>query len=315
MQGWHPLPGWTPTGVPGELRGPQGQIWRSWREFGQAAGHFANRRVVKAIGQRNAEQARRAESRFGVQLRHISRQINAIIRGIFNPIDPYDPGWQPLIDALASYQQLIQPWAEQTVRRMLADVSRRDIAGWHALSKEINVALGATVAQADISNAIRQMYDFQINKILELPANASQRIKDSRAISANIVAELRSPGQAGQVAGRRWSEMVSHIHNTGLVIQSTANTVARTETARAASIIQAVRAEHIGSPGFVWRSVGDKDVRPLHKKLNGHSYSWDFNSTDPSLPPPPLLDDNKPGLPGTIYNCRCWAEPIIPDIP
>jgi SPP1 gp7 family putative phage head morphogenesis protein len=297
--------GWTPLG-PGLARGPSGEIWRSWREFGEQGGTFPNRRARKAIGQRHAEQARAAEHRFGIQLRHIARQINQIIRGIFNPADPADPGWQSILDALDQYRAIISPWAQQVVWRMLADVSRRDLAGWHALGRQMSFGLRQHVEQVDMAQAIEEMYNYQVAKILELPDNASEQIRQSREFSANIVRQMRQRTISGEIAGTRWGDLVQHVYDTGLHVQSSANTVARTETARAASIIQTVRAQGIGSEGFIWRTSLDKDVRPLHRKLEGRFFTW---------AEPPILDDGKPGLPGTIWNCRCWSEVVLPDLP
>lgn len=49
---------------------------------------------------------------------------------------------------------------------------------------------------------------------------------------------------------------------------------------------------------YIWRTVGDKDVRDSHALRAGRQFSW----------------DNPPegGHPGEDYGCRCWAEPIVP---
>lgn len=52
---------------------------------------------------------------------------------------------------------------------------------------------------------------------------------------------------------------------------------------------------------YIWRTVGDKDVRGSHAARAGRQFSW----------------DNPPegGHPGEDFGCRCWAEPIIPMMP
>ena len=54
----------------------------------------------------------------------------------------------------------------------------------------------------------------------------------------------------------------------------------------------------------MWRTVGDNRVRETHRELNGQSFRWDE---------PPECDPGHHALPGGIWNCRCWAEPVIPD--
>jgi SPP1 gp7 family putative phage head morphogenesis protein len=48
---------------------------------------------------------------------------------------------------------------------------------------------------------------------------------------------------------------------------------------------------------YIWRTVGDKKVRPEHATLEGVIRSWD--------------DDFHPG---DDFNCRCWAVPVSDEI-
>jgi SPP1 gp7 family putative phage head morphogenesis protein len=104
------------------------------------------------------------------------------------------------------------------------------------------------------------------------------------------------------------------------VTRSRAELIARTETGRAASALTQARAEYIGSPGYLWRNANDYKVRPeigikhfaklntlakgSHRKLEGTFHRWDD---------PPIAGVNgERAHPGSIYNCRCWAEPVLP---
>jgi SPP1 gp7 family putative phage head morphogenesis protein len=200
---------------------------------------------------------------------------------------------------------------------MLADVSRRDAAGWHGLGLEIGRALRQEVEAAPTQAAMQRLYDYTVQKIVELPDDASERLRRSREFSGEIVRQMKGPAEEAMVAGRRWESLVKDVQDAGLHVQSSANTVARTETARASTTLQAVRAQHIGSELFQWITAEDADVRDLHRDLargyrngvkvgvGGGVYRWDD---------PPLLDDDRPGLPGTIYNCRCYALPVLPAV-
>jgi uncharacterized protein with gpF-like domain len=102
---------------------------------------------------------------------------------------------------------------------------------------------------------------------------------------------------------------------------SHARLIARTETARTASVLTEVRAKSVGSEGYIWRTSLDADVRPKigtpnfaklntlamgsHRKLEGTFHRWDD---------PPIASENgERAHPGQIYNCRCWPEPVLPD--
>src|SRR4051794_35031852 len=80
--------------------------------------------------------ARRAENRYSTMLRRVARHIDDIVRGIFNPDNPDDPGWRAIEAALRLYERMIEPWAHATSTRMLTDVSRRDAASWHRLGQQ-----------------------------------------------------------------------------------------------------------------------------------------------------------------------------------
>jgi SPP1 gp7 family putative phage head morphogenesis protein len=61
------------------------------------------------------------------------------------------------------------------------------------------------------------------------------------------------------------------------------------------------RQRDIGVEGYIWRTVGDERVRETHESVDGDYYSWDN--------PPSETDGNAPG---EDYQCRCWAEPVLP---
>ena len=92
----------------------------------------------------------------------------------------------------------------------------------------------------------------------------------------------------------------------GGTTKARANTIARTEVSRASTMFTQARAEAIGSDGYIWRSSEDSDVRDEHKELNGKFFKWNE----------PPVADKRTGIrahAGCIWNCRCYAEPVIPE--
>jgi len=94
-------------------------------------------------------------------------------------------------------------------------------------------------------------------------------------------------------------------------VEQRARLIARTETARAASVLVRTRAEAIGSTTYRWRTSGDWKVRPSHRAceredregLGKGVYRW----ADPPLTDAPDYHAH----PGEIFNCRCVAIPIF----
>jgi hypothetical protein len=259
-------------------------------------------------------QARRAESRYAQTLRQVATQIGHVVRGNFNPDDPQNPGWERIIDALEAHANLLYGWAGSVAHRMLVDVDRRDLNAWYQHGKEIGTALHKEVATTDLRNEYDRLLQQQIDAIADISRSSADRVKKLRDRAQNMV--YTGERWEDLVSGNNWQDLVEGMNLLPDVAKRHANTIARTETARAQTTFTAIRAKAADSTTFLWRTVGDADVRKLHddiskgKDKNGQSiglgngeYYWDD---------PPKLDDDRPGLPGTIYNCRCWAEPILP---
>ncbi|MCX5516222.1 phage head morphogenesis protein [Kaistia algarum] len=173
---------------------------------------------------------------------------------------------------------------------MISDVSRRDERMWKDASKEIGRLLRAEIGQSEVGRAMRAALDRQTALITSLPTEAADRVR-------KLTLE-------GITTGRRATDIADEIMRTGEVTKSRATLIARTEVSRTATELTKARAESIGSTQFIWRTVGDSDVRPTHRVLNGKAFRWDD---------PPECDPGHHALPGAIWNCRCWAEPIIPE--
>lgn len=276
------------TSAPGMAPGPGGQQRPETRAEARRRTRLARQRFLGA---------RRAETQYAVQLRRIAQQVGHIVRGIFRPDTPLDAA-RAIETALRDYARLIGPWAAAQAERMAAEVARRDEYAWASLGREIGAGLRSALATAPIGGVFHETQAAQLGLITSLPREAAERVHG-----------LAEEAMAG---GRRWEEIAKDILASGEVTRSRANLIARTETARAQSNFTAVRAQHIGSELFQWMTAADRDVRPLHREIaradvgyGAGIYRWDD---------PPVLDDGRKGLPGGIWNCRCFASPLLPPL-
>jgi SPP1 gp7 family putative phage head morphogenesis protein len=80
--------------------------------------------------------------------------------------------------------------------------------------------------------------------------------------------------------------------------------IARTEVARVATELTKARAESAGITHYVWRTSEDSDVRKSHKEMDGKVVAFAIA---------PTLSDGSVCHAGQIFNCRCYADPIITD--
>lgn len=235
------------------------------------------------------QRIQRAELQFARALRRIAARCGALTRGTFDPNRPMGSSAQAR-RALENYGQTLQQWARTTASRMVLDVARRDEKFWFDQSKEIGKNLREEIRKAPTGIAVRERTAEAAALITSLPLEAAQRIE-------RYAVEYMT-------RGIRASELAKRVMATGEVTKSRANTIARTETSRAAGLLQEVRAQSVGSPGYIWRTAQDADVRDRHRRLEGKYFTWDR--------PPVTGENGERSAPGGIYNCRCWAEVVLP---
>lgn len=173
---------------------------------------------------------------------------------------------------------------------MLTEVNARDSKAWFAAAAEMSSELRREIRTAPTGELMQALLAEQVTLIKSIPLKAAQRVH-----------ELTLKGLEDST---RSSEFVAEIMRSGEVAESRATLIARTETARTASLLTQARAVHIGSEGYIWRTSGDSDVRHSHKEMNGKFVRWDT---------PPTLSDGTKTHAGQIYNCRCYPEPVIPE--
>lgn len=193
---------------------------------------------------------------------------------------------------LLRYAEILRPWARSVARYMLADVERRNDRQWRENSREMSRALRAEIAQAPTGAVLEALQDEQVELITSLPKSAAQRVHDL------AVGNLYS--------GARASELAKEVLRTGQVTEARARLIARTEVSRAQCNLTQARAMYAGSEGYVWRTSKDADVRDTHKAMEGRYVRWAS---------PPKTDVNlEPYHAGCGPNCRCWAEPVLPNL-
>lgn len=234
--------------------------------------------------------ARKAEGDFATRLRQVARTIGDIVKG-FDPSGTLEEFFH-LRNALQKYAELLRPWAAKVSARMVNEVARRDADAWAEHGKTMGRALRKEIDSAPTGQVIQRMMNEQVDLITSLPHSAAERV---HKLTIRGISE-----------GQRADVVAQEIMRTGKVTRSRAMTIARTETTRTATALTYARATYVGSTHFIWRTAGDSDVRPLHKKLEGRAFEWDN--------PPVAGENGETALPGAIYNCRCFPEPIVPDL-
>ena len=248
------------------------------------------RRKDSAIVRRQYQRSRRAEAQFARSLRQLARRIGELTTQMFDHADPVGSSAR-LKNLLFKYGQTLQPWAKEQARRMVIDVTRRDDTFWAERSKEMGRALKDEIENAPIGVALRERTLEAASYITSLPLEAAQRVE-------KLTVQMLTDSS-------RTKELIADIMRTGHVTKSRATLIARTEVSRTAGLLTQVRAEHVQSEGYFWRTAGDIDVREEHRELNGKFIKWSE--------PPVAGPKNMRYHAGQGPNCRCFAEVVIPE--
>lgn len=195
-----------------------------------------------------------------------------------------------IVSTLESYAELIEPWARSVAGVMIADVARRNEKAWQEVGAEIGRELRNEIRYAPTGATMQSLLNDSVGLIKSLPLEAAKRVHELAL--------------KGLVDSRRAGEIAKEILATGNVTEARARLIARTEVARTASVLTQARSQYVGSQEYIWRTAGDSDVRDSHAEMEGKVVRWDTV---------PKLSDGTSTHAGQIYNCRCYAEPIIPD--
>lgn len=227
------------------------------------------------------------ERDYAAKLVAIARHIGVLVNG-FEVNDL--PGAMWLRTALERYAESLTPWAEAVARTTVTEIAARDERSWFRIAQQMGTALREEIAAAPTGQSLQRLMTEQVTLIKSIPLDAAERV---HRLAIQGIEE-----------GGRASALADEIMRQGDVSRSKAMLIARTETGRVSTVLTQVRAEHIGSPGYTWRTLGDSDVRPSHQQMNGQFVAWDK---------PPTLD-NLTGHAGALPNCRCFCVPVLPDL-
>jgi hypothetical protein len=203
--------------------------------------------------------ARRAEIQYASQLRKLARFIGDIITGLW---DPDHPETVTRIDnVLRRYAKTIEPWAEAVAGRMVEEVAVRDRQMWKEIGDQMGRALRREIDTAPTGAVMQQRLADQVRLITSLPCGCS-------GASASADAGKPRHERAG-VGDREGDHALRGRHRE----PRKANRSYRGFAHRDGVDEGAGRARRLTH--FVWVTVGDSDVRPSHRKLNGTVWRWD----------------------------------------
>lgn len=184
---------------------------------------------------------------------------------------------------LGRYGQSLTRWAQEFWQELLNRQNNQLKRDWNHAGLKIT-------ADWQIRETISNLAAESVHLIKTLPLNAAQ-VAQRMAREAAMNTGERAASLIGQIQGlQAWYP------------EYAARRLARTEIAKAQSDLVQAQAQSVGVTHYVWRTVGDGSVRDAHAELDGLVFAFDN---------PPYIEGEGYHGPGQVWNCRCYASPIL----
>jgi uncharacterized protein with gpF-like domain len=193
-----------------------------------------------------------------------------------------------------------QAWAEALAHTFVTHTLEENAHTWRQAAAKsgqgstIRLALEHEL-EGPVGDRVRELIDQNAQYIKSVPEN----------VSKDLVRHVASKAYAGSRAAYRSDEFKRMV---GGMSNAHAKLISRTETSKAMSVLTQARAEYTGHDWYIWHTAEDVRVRKSHQKMDKVLCRF----SDPPAPEE-LVGEKSVGHygPGNIYNCRCFAEPII----
>lgn len=232
---------------------------------------------------------KQAVLRYSRQLKQVARNVGSIIKTLAPNGEVID--LQAITKSLQDYAELLGPWAKAVGNQMVSEVAQRNEFAWNETARELGHNLKKEIKAAPTGKIMQDLLEEQVTLIKSIPLDAAIRVH-------KLTIEALSDST-------RASAIAKEIQNSEHVSKSKAMLIARTETARVNAALTQSRAEFVGATHYIWRTAKDSDVRESHREMEGKIISY---------AEPPTLSDGTVTHAGAIYNCRCYQQPVLPDL-
>ena len=247
-------------------------------------------------------------------LLNLSHTLKLSLKKHFAPIVPKMVAEASDIHALPTGTIVRQDAWQDDMRRAMEKIAREMVDPTDRTIKQM-IALGPQINRYNKDEwrqLVRSQYGVDPTKedperfnalLAKWSRNNALLIKDIPTKTMNQIQQLSTQAL---LSGKTVSDMTSEVYDIMSertdVTDSRAKLIARDQVAKLNGQLTQQRQLDIGVEGYIWRTVGDERVRDTHEEVDGQYFSWDS--------PPSETDDNHPG---EDYQCRCWAEPVLPE--
>ena len=191
-------------------------------------------------------------------------------------------------------------WAQSLAKTFVTHTLEENARTWRkaaAMSGQ-----GETIRQA-LLNEMQGPVGRRVNELIAENANYIKSVP--LILGEDLTKHVQTKAFEGSRVAYKSEEFKAIV---GDMSSNHAKLISRTETSKAMSALTQARAEYTGHDWYIWHTSKDQRVRDSHKNMDNVLCRF----SDPPAPEE-LVGERNAGHygPGNIYNCRCYAEPII----
>lgn len=237
---------------------------------------------------------KRIENEYNYMLNAVSDEVNSILEYY----DANDPGAVvDLLQVLQDYSNDLYSWASDFVGGLLYQLNDDDEKTWKKHSAFMSKKFRYELEHVPIKPIMQEYLKDNIGLIQSLPLNTAKKIQ-SMVLENLKTGEYRAEGLTEQII------------NLGNITRNRAKLIARTEVARISTGLTKARSEVLGLNYYIWKTSHDARVRSSHRLMDKVLIAWDNPAAPEALDP---FSKKSYGHyhPGEIFNCRCFAQPLI----
>ncbi len=234
--------------------------------------------------------------------RRYANSIGNILRQLF-VLAPKgdDPEALAQFFASSASRTLLQGVAEQAARNMITGLVVANARTWREAARK---SMKSPELFNLLQNEMRGAVGVRVRQLVQDNAELISSIP--RTLAEHATARILKQSQEGLRASAIAAELRIQIPS---LAKSRVQLIARTEVSKSSTALTQARAESLNLEWAEWCTSEDGRVRPSHRKMDTVLFKWS------DLPSPERLvgEPNAPApyAPGCIWNCRCYAAPIL----
>jgi SPP1 gp7 family putative phage head morphogenesis protein len=164
-----------------------------------------------------------------------------------------------------------------------------------------------------LAGSIKQMTGVEVDLALKGDAALKEMVAGFARDNARLISDLPDlmADRLGKMvaeaveSGRTQWELADALDDAFDLAEGRASFLARDQTGKLFGQVDRYRQERLGVTQYFWRTMLDPRVRDSHARLEGRLCAWSE---------PPVNERGEHIIPGSDYNCRCWAEPDLSNV-